>query len=217
MSIEAAAKLRSRLDLDDQVVLGSLQTATDKELAIGQDVWRLQWQHQPTTAVASDADLHTTCGALLDALTLFEMVSRERATAGNGPVSDLSTINVLVDRPLPGDDPSETDEALRSMRDATIGETARIWYQQAEKGWPRTLVVRQLSPKMIHRVADWVNNLLLPRLTAQPGHSFSRWLQPSMIRHCTSIHQRSSLDPPKYGHCVSTDYKLAPRRTHERR
>ena len=29
--------------------------------------------------------------------------------------------------------------------------------------------MRQLGPKMIRRVADWVNNLLLPRLTAQPG------------------------------------------------
>jgi hypothetical protein len=169
MSIDTAAMLRRRLDIDDQVDMGSLRTTTDKELSIGQDVWRLRWRGQLTTAVAGDADLHTTCGALLDALALFERASGGTATAGEAEALDLSTINLLIDRPLPGDHTSETDEALRSMRDAIIGVKARIWYQRAGTGWTEDVALAPTWPKEDPQVAKWVNKLLLPRLTAQPG------------------------------------------------
>ena len=117
MTIETAARLRARLEVDDQVVLGSLRTTTDKELGDRTGRVAVALAAAVTTAaVAGDADLHTTCGALLDALALLEMESGECVTAGDVPSLDLTTINVLVDRPLPGDNPSETDEALAASR-----------------------------------------------------------------------------------------------------
>jgi len=61
-----------RLELDPDADLSSLRSATDMSLSIGRDVWRLRWRRQLTTVVAADADLHTTCGALLDVLALLE-------------------------------------------------------------------------------------------------------------------------------------------------
>ncbi|HEV2809826.1 MAG TPA: hypothetical protein VGV93_05440 [Acidimicrobiales bacterium] len=76
MKTTAADALRSRLKADSDADCATLETTTDKTLAIGQDVWRLWWRRQLTTAVASDASLHTTCGALLDALALLEFTLR---------------------------------------------------------------------------------------------------------------------------------------------
>ncbi len=121
--------LRTRLGLDPDADLSSMVTTTDNRLSIGSDVWRLRWRGQLTTAVASDADLHTTCGALLDALALLEVELERAHRDGPDPLLDLTSVNVLVDRPFPADVATETDEALRSMRDAVQNVTARIWYQ----------------------------------------------------------------------------------------
>lgn len=164
MNIETAAALRRRIESDPEADLSSLQTETDKVLAIGRDVWRLCWRNQITTAVAEDANLHTTCGALLDALAVFET-----ATADRDRTLDRSTLNVLIDRPLPDGDLSETDQAVRSLRDAVSGVQARLWYRQGESGW-----AEDDGPAPIWREDDpivnsWGDQYLLPRLTAKPG------------------------------------------------
>lgn len=161
--------LRRRLQRDPNADLTSLQTTTDRGLSIGRDVWRLRWRGQLTTAVAADADLHATCGALLDALAWLESVLDDPAVSAVGLPLDLTGVNVLVNRPLPGDDPSETDQALRSMRAATRGVTARVWYQRGDDGWAEDDDAPPIWEGDDQRVGDWVTSLLLPRLAAQPS------------------------------------------------
>jgi hypothetical protein len=169
---------------------------TDNVLGIGRDVWRMLWRGQITTAVAGDAELHTTCGAVLDSVALREAATSESAFAGGSMLrsADMSTVNLLVDRPLPGDDPSETAQALRSVRDAT-GGLARIWYRHDDR-WVEDIAPAPTWSRADARVSDWVNHLMLPRLTAGPG-SFavalvaavddpSLQLYPSEITHTVS-------------------------------
>lgn len=99
---EHADALRQRLEADPDADLTTLKVTTDRALAVGHDVWRLQWRAEATTAVAGDANLHTTCGALLDALVMIDAASPD-------PAADRSVVNVLVDRLLPGEAPTETD------------------------------------------------------------------------------------------------------------
>lgn len=169
MSTQAASKLRTRLEFDADADLASLRTATDKSLSIGQDVWRLRWRGQLTTAVAEDADLHTTCGALLDVLALYETELDRGAVQGADPMLDLAMVNVLVDRAPPGEIAAETDQALRSMRDATHGVAARIWYCRDDAGW---IEDTEPSPTWLDDdplTTGWVDKLLLPRLITQPS------------------------------------------------
>lgn len=166
MSGAPSAALRARLETDVEAKMVSLRTGTDQALAIGRDVWRLRWRGQQTTAVASDAGLPTTCGAVLDALALRELALGSGRTAG--PAFDLAGVNVLVDRPLPGAVPSETDQALRSMRDAARA-TARIWYGRDGGGWVEDLAPAPTWPEGDARVQGWLRDLLLPRLTTPPG------------------------------------------------
>src|SRR5437660_184677 len=121
------ARLQARLGRDDDVDQATVRIDTDRLLSIGADVWRLRWRGQATAAVAEDAGLHTTCGALLDALAIFEV-----APAGT---YDPTAVNVLIDRPLPGETPTETDQALRSLRSAVRGITARTWYRGGDRLW----------------------------------------------------------------------------------
>ena len=130
MNAETATALRCRIESDPDADLSSLETETDTVLAIGRDVWRLRWRNQITTAVTEDANLHTTCGALLDALAVLETTTAERDRA-----LDRSTMNVLIDRPLPNGGLSETDQAVRSLREAVSGVQARIWYRRDDAGW----------------------------------------------------------------------------------
>src|SRR5437763_6922070 len=164
MNAAAAEALRSRLEADGDADMASLATGTDKKLAIGRDVWRLRWRGETTTAVAADADLSTTCGALLDALALAE--DRHRLPGPGGADTAFEVVNVLVDRPLPAEG-SETDQALRTVRDAVMGIIARVWYRRPGGGW-----VQDTAPppswRNDPRPADWVQRLLLARLRAQP-------------------------------------------------
>ncbi len=166
MNEHTAAALLDHLQDGSHADMSTLATATDTRLSIGQDVWRLRWRDQITTAVASDADLHTTCGALLDALAIFECSPHD-------PHADLSmdrsAVNVLIDRPLPDDTPSEADQAMRSLRDAVQGVTARIWYRRAETGWIEDTAPAPTWPAGDKRGKGWVDDLLLPRLTTPPG------------------------------------------------
>lgn len=168
MNAETALALRARLGLDPDADLSSLVRTTDNRLSIGSDVWRLRWRRQLTTAVASDADLHTTCGALLDALALLEDELERAHRDGPDPLLDLTLVNVLVDRPFPDDDATETDEALRSMRDAVQNATARIWYQGGDESWREDATP---APRWDRdpKVAGWVESLMIPRLTTPPG------------------------------------------------
>ena len=164
MNAETSAALRRRIESDPEADLPSVEIETDTALSIGRDVWRLHWRNQVTTAVAEDANLHTTCGAMLDALAVLEATTADRDRA-----LDRSTVNVLIDRPLPEGDLSETDQAVRSLRDAVSGIRARIWYRRGEVGW----VEDRGSAPIWHEdhpiVNGWVDDYLLPRLTAQPG------------------------------------------------
>lgn len=166
MKADAAAALRARLEADTDADLSTLRTTTDKSLAIGTDVWRLLWRRQPTAAVAADAGLHTTCGAVLDVLALLEHALAEAHDAA--PTLDISGVNVLVDRSMPTDDPTECDQALRSMRDATKG-IARIWYRRGDVGWQEDRAPAPTWPQGDQRVDRWLHEYLLPRLDAAPG------------------------------------------------
>lgn len=163
-----AEALHQRIIDDSDVDLSSLQTGTDKELSIGRDVWRLRWRGQPTAAVASNADLLTTCGALLDALAVREQAAAGSPPAWLGAPLDLSTVNVLVDRPLPGGEGGEVDQALRSMRDAVVGIAARIWYADDVRGWNEDNAPSPVWDLGHPRVRSWVETLLLPRLQSTP-------------------------------------------------
>lgn len=188
MNPETAAALRRRIESDPHADLSTLATETDTALAIGQDVWRLRWRNQVTTAVAEDASLHTTCGALLDALAVLET-----ATTDRDRVLDRSNVNVLIDRALPDGHLSETDQAMRSLRDAVSGVRARAWYRRGDAGW-----VEDGGPAPIWHdddkiVSGWVDEYLLPRLTTPPNglavhivaavDDPSLQLYPSAIKH----------------------------------
>lgn len=162
MNEVTAAALRTRLERDADTDVRSLETATDKTLAIGRDVWRLRWRGQLATAVAEDAKIHTTCGALLDVLTLLEV------GATDGDV-DRSAVNVLVDRPPPNEHPSETDQALRSLRDAVQDVEARLWYRGTDQAWTQD---RAPAPSCFDDellAKRWLDDLLMPRLNTKPG------------------------------------------------
>jgi hypothetical protein len=167
--MEAGPGLHQRLADDQDVDAATLTNSTDQGLGIGRDVWRMLWRGQITTAVGGDADLHTTCGAVLDSVALHEAVTSHLVWAGVSMLdpADASTVNVLVDRPLPGDDPSETAQAVRSVRDAT-GGLARIWYRHDDR-WVQDVAAAPTWTRTDGRVSEWVNHLMLPRLTASPG------------------------------------------------
>ena len=74
MKPAAAAQLALHLAHDPDVREGSIRNHTDSRLSIGSDVWRLTWRGQVTCAVGFDADLHTSCGAVLDALAVLEVI-----------------------------------------------------------------------------------------------------------------------------------------------
>lgn len=153
--------LRSALTGDPEADPASLRTDTDRDLSIGSNVCRLRWRNQVTTAVAADADLATTCGALLDALALFESLDRDDRSV------DRSGVNLLVDRPLPDSAPSETDQALRSLRDAIGQIDAKVWYREGD-GWRKDTEPAPIWPRGTDRVAGWVRDLMIPRLAAAP-------------------------------------------------
>ena len=163
MNVETAASLRHRIEMDPDADPSTLATTTDSRLAIGQDVWRLRWRNQISTAVAEDADLHTTCGALLDALAILETTPSGQETL------DLTTVNVLIDRPLPDRDISETDQAMRSLRDAVAGVRARVWYRRDEAGWAEDVGPAPTWRKEDPTVVGWLDDYLLPRLTTLPS------------------------------------------------
>lgn len=164
MNLKTAASLRRRIELDVDADQTTLATATDTALAIGQDVWRLRWRNQVSTAVAEDAGLHTTCGALLDALTVLETTP-----PGQDGRLDPTTVNVFIDRPLPDGVLSETDQAMRSLRDAVLGVQARVWYRRDETGWAEDVGPAPTWSEDDPTVAGWVDDYLLPRLTSPPG------------------------------------------------
>ena len=203
--------LRQQLEADSDADLATLDVTTDNALAVGHDVWRLQWRGETTTAVAGDANLHTTCGALLDALAMVDF-------AGPDPAADRSVVNVLVDRLLPGESPTETDQALRSMRDAARGP-ARIWYRRELGGWVEDHAAAPTWPTGDRRVSDWVDRLMLPRLTAQPGRLVralvdavddpSLHLYPSEIEKGSTERWAVRLDGLQIGVVGSTTGKLS--------
>ena len=164
MNAETAAELRRRIEGDPDADLSTLATETDTSLAIGRDVWRLRWRNQITTAVAEDANLHITCGALLDALAvlLTSTADRDRAL-------DRLTVNLLIDRPLPDRDLSETDQAVRSLRDAVSGVQARVWYRRVDSGWAEDGGPAPIWHEDDPIVNGWIDDYLLPRLTTPPN------------------------------------------------
>ena len=164
MNTETAAALRHRIESDLDADLSSLATGTDSALAIGHDVWRLRWRNQVTTAIAEDANLHTTCGALLDALAVLETSTSDRDRD-----LDRSTVNVLIDRPLPDSHLSETAQAMRSLRGAVTGVQARLWYRRGEAGWVEDAGRAPIWHDDDPIVRGWVDDYLIPRLTTPPN------------------------------------------------
>lgn len=162
MSEHARLQLRSVLDADPDVAQGSLRAETDQHLSIGRDVWRLRWRNQVTVAVDADAGLATTCGALLDALAVRE-VAHEHAP---GSIDD-GTVNVLIHRPPPSARPTETEQALRSLREAVQGLSARLWYHDGAS-WIEDVESSPTWDVDDTRLHRWLDELLLPRLTAKP-------------------------------------------------
>lgn len=157
--VDPHPQLLDALLVDRDVEPGSIRTGTDRTLAIGRDVVRLTWRGETATAVAGDADLASTCGALVDAVMLHEQIT---ATS-----DDHRAISVLVHRPPPDrEEPTETDQALRSLRDAVPRPRVRIWYREG------TAWVEDDSPAPTFandtKVVEWVQNLLLPRLHTAP-------------------------------------------------
>ena len=168
MKPAAAAQLALHLQADPDVLDGSIRNDTDSRLSIGSDVWRMVWRRQMTCAVGKDADLPTTCGAVLDVIALHQ-VAREFDVADAlgrdvGPI-DPTEANVLVDRELEWP-PTECDEALRSIRDAT-GGLVRIWYRNSDR-WTEDLEPAPYWPSGHPLVTDWVHRLMVPRLTTEP-------------------------------------------------
>lgn len=168
MKPAAAAQLALHLDVDPDVLDGVIRRDTDSRLSIGADVWRMVWRGQMTCAVGKDADLHTTCGAVLDVIALHQVahdldvaVALDREV---GPI-DPTEANVLVDRELEWP-PTECDEALRSVRDAT-GGFVRIWYRSGD-GWREDREPAPYWPSGHPLVTDWVDRLMIPRLVTEP-------------------------------------------------
>jgi hypothetical protein len=162
-----AAALRYRIESDPLCAKESIEDTTDKSLSIGWDVWRLLREGQATTAVGADADIHTTCGAVLDAIAWREHLLNTPTGPPEG--FDASAVNVLVDRPLSRTDPSETDQAMRTMRDAVGSIKARIWYQGSVGGWAEDSERAPVWPANTALIKRWVDQLLLPRLTSPPS------------------------------------------------
>lgn len=162
MNTHAQAALRARLQADPNADISTLRTDTDKRLAIGADVWRLLWRGQLACAVAQDANLPTTLGAMLDVLALLEDETPELVP------SDSGQVHVLVDRPLPDRDAgSEVAQALRSLRSAVDGVDARIWYRGDNTSWVQDTGAPP-EWRDNEQVRGWVHDLLLPRLTTPP-------------------------------------------------
>src|SRR5690349_5889065 len=126
---DAASALRKRLLADPAVAAHTIESHTDNKLSIGKDVWRLRRGGHLATAVAADATLHTTCGALLDVIALLETELEKPSGA------DVSELHALIDRPVPTEEPSETDQAVRSLRDAVQGVTIRLYYRGEDSPW----------------------------------------------------------------------------------
>jgi hypothetical protein len=193
--IASATALLERLQADPDADDATLEQSTDTALSIGRDVWRLCWRGQIATAVAEDANLHTTCGALLDAFALLESDSAKSSGFLADPELDRSVVNVLVDRSLPDVNPTEADQALRSLRDSA-GGVAKIWYRRVEHSWVED---RADAPTWDSdsKVEGWVNKLLLPRLAAQPGQFALDLLaavdDPSMHLYPSSISSSSPM------------------------
>jgi hypothetical protein len=170
-----ATALRNRIESDPLCAEESLEDSTDQSLSIGWDVWRLLREGQATTAVGTDADIHTTCGALLDAIVWREHLLH--VPSGPPEEFDPCAVNVLVDRPFPRTDPSETDQALRTMRDAVASIRVRIWYQGRDGGWFEDSERAPVWPAGTARINGWVTRLLLPRLTSSPSEIAMAFVQ----------------------------------------
>jgi hypothetical protein len=158
MSASTREALLARLHADPDAAIATLEDWTDTTLSVGAEVWRLAWRGQATTAVAADAPLSTTCGALLDAIALHE--------SGWGSVTDRDGVNVLVDRPPPADVLTEVEQAVRSLRSAAKG-FVRVWYSDGDRWQEDTGPAPSWNGDL--RVEGWVKKLLLPRLHAEPS------------------------------------------------
>ena len=98
----------------------------------------------------------------------------------SGPL-DESVVNVLISRDVPGDIPTETEQVMRSIRDAAQQGHPRvylrIWYwggsgwerdEEAAPTWPGDCGQTEWSAACT-KADEWVENLLLPRLDQQPS------------------------------------------------
>ena len=118
----AAVELALHLAHDPDVREGSIRNHTDSRLSDRARMYgdSAPWRGQVTCAVGFDADLHTSCGAVLDALAVLEVILNDDLFGVFGrdfePI-DPTGVNVLVDRELEWP-PTESDEALRSVPDA---------------------------------------------------------------------------------------------------
>lgn len=193
-----ADSLHHRLTSDPDVDVTSLQTATDRVMSIGRDVWRLRWRGQVATAIRGTADLSTSCGAVLDALAVLEATRTDDTTTIGRPV-DPTAVHVLIDRPFPTRDPSETAQALRSLRDAVVsGTSVHLWYARPEGGWVEDTEPAPTWPTGDQKITGWVSDLLIPRLTQQP-HALARQIveavaDPSLHLYPTPIRMPATPD-----------------------
>jgi hypothetical protein len=209
MGTSERAALLDRLSQDPHVGPGGIVQGTDRTLSIGAEVLRPVWNGQVTTAVDASADLHAACGALLDALALLT------ARSSRLEPRDCTGVNLLVDRPPPAEHCSEAECALRTLRATISGVTARVWYR-AEA--PLLWVEDALPPPNFdghQKVKHWVDDLLLPRLQAQPPdlaaavvgqvNDQSLQLYPARISAQSPDRWSLRLDGLEIG-CVTPDY-----------
>ena len=171
----AADELRRRLS---EVPDADLDRGQDRKRHIGSNIWRLRWHGQLAVAVPGSAGDKVVRVAPFCALYVLE--NKPSFLTRSGPL-DESVVNVLISRDVPDNNPTETEQVMRSIRDAAQQGhprvDLRIWYWGGSDGqrdeepaptWPEDCGPTEWSAACT-KADEWVENLLLPRLNEQPG------------------------------------------------
>src|ERR1035441_6912423 len=172
-SEDAADELRRRLsDVPDADLDKGQDHQDGKKRHIGSNIWRLRWHDQLAVAVPGSAGDEFIRVAPFCALYVLE--DQPSFLTRSGPL-DESVVNVLISRDVPGDIPTETEQVMRSIRDAAQQGHPRvylrIWYwggsgwerdEEPAPTWPGDCGQTEWSAACT-KADEWVENLLLHR------------------------------------------------------